>query len=187
MARSPSRGTPPRVDPAVPQLDAGQGVVLVNLLGDVPLVDHVALIPQARRVGRRLIGLRMDGAELCAHRPPSALGAHTAVGRVSPGTLRSQTTPVRAHPEAVAHGLRAERDGLEQRVVLGIAHTCLSSVQAIDGRPPPWPRGSRPPTTLSRGAGLQYWPQPSPAARRQFRDRRVLARRLSRSRTTSRR
>src|ERR1700681_647608 len=105
----------------VPELHPRQGLVPVDFIAHVAQIDDVALVPQTRRVPGILVRFWVDRAELGANDAPAALGLHSAKARLSARALRAVTRAVGCLPEAIAAGLRAEADRLEENVVLWIS------------------------------------------------------------------
>src|SRR5208283_2372290 len=94
---------------------------LVDMIGHRLEVAHVALVPDARREAMRVVGLRMDRAVLGVDAGPAAFGLERAVRRLKARSVRARADAVRHLIKAIAQRLRADLDGLEQDVVLGIA------------------------------------------------------------------
>ena len=122
-----------RVRGAVPQLDTGQRVELVDVIGHRAQVAHVARIPDARRQPVRVIRLGMDRAVFGVDAGPAALGLERAMRRLEPGPIRAGADAMRHLVEPVAQGLGPDLDRLEQDVVFGIARhkLCPPSCRVI--------------------------------------------------------
>ena len=113
-----------RVRSAVPELDPGERVELVQAVAHDRQVAHVVVVPDARRHAMRVVRLGVDRAVLGAEGPPAALRLHAAVIGLEAGLLRARADAVGHLVEAILQRLRPELDRLEEDVVLRVArHT----------------------------------------------------------------
>src|SRR5262249_19041335 len=102
-ARGPFRGRA-----AVPELDAGEGAVLVRLLAHEREVAHVVVVPEPNDGARRAVGLRVNRRQLRADDGPAAFGLRRAETRLRAGLVGAEPGAVRHLVEAVAEHLRPD-------------------------------------------------------------------------------
>ena len=110
-----------RVGPAVPELRRREGPVLVEHVAHERQVLDVVVVPEARGHAVRVVALGVDRAVLRADGRIAALRLHRAEVRLAEGLLRAEAVAMRDLVEAVLHRLRADLNGLEEDVVLGVA------------------------------------------------------------------
>src|SRR5262249_2710923 len=106
---------------AVPELDAGEGTVLVHGIGHQAVVADVGVAPQAAIGKGRVVGTRMYRAVLGVDHGPAAGRLHAAHRRQGLRPSPTHAGAVRHLIEAVLGRLRADLHRLEQDVVMRIA------------------------------------------------------------------
>src|SRR5438874_12718780 len=109
--------------------------MFVEHVAHEPEVLDVVVVPEARGDTVCVIGLGMDRAVFGAAGAVTALGLHGAEIGLAHRLLRPEAVAVRDLVEAVLHRLRAQLDGLEEDVVLGV--TRHASQPPLDGRGEP--------------------------------------------------
>jgi hypothetical protein len=110
-----------RVAAAVPELDAGERAVLVQLIAHMAVIDDVAVVPHPPQVERVLVRFGMNRCRLVEDRAPAALGLHAPEARLGSGPLGAVARAVGRLPETVFQGLRAEFNRGEEDVVFRVA------------------------------------------------------------------
>ena len=119
-ARHLARFETGRLNAAIPELDAGEGIVTVKGVAKVAQIDDVAFIPKARRHVGIVVRFRMDRAEFREHGAPSAFGLHAPERRLRARSLGARARAMRCLPEPILRSLGAQRDRFEQDVVFRI-------------------------------------------------------------------
>ena len=102
----------------VPELDARQRAVPVQLVAHMAVIDDVALVPHPPQRERVFVRFRVHRDRLGEHRAPAALGLGAAKRGLGAGPLGAESRAMGGLPETVFQCLGAELDGLEQNVIL---------------------------------------------------------------------
>ncbi len=125
-ARRRARFHAGRMRGAVPELDAGQGAEVMDVIGHGAQIAHVARIPDARRQTMRVVRLGVNRAILGIDSGPAALGLQRAMRRLEARPVGARADAMRHLVEPVAQRLRADLDRLKQNVVFWVArHTLI--------------------------------------------------------------
>ena len=106
---------------SVPELDAREGAVGVNLVDHQGVGAHVLVVPDRCRRIRIVVARWVDGAVLRAHHAPPAFGLDLAHARQGLRPAIAHSRAVGDLVEAVLRGHRADANRLEEDVVTRFA------------------------------------------------------------------
>ena len=105
-----------------PQLDPGQGTVLVHRVGHQPVGADIFIVPE-RGIGKGLVVRGwVDRAEFGVDHAPAAFGLDPAHGGEHLRSAPAHAGAVRHLIETVLGGDRSDADGVEQNIVPRVSH-----------------------------------------------------------------